>query len=253
MMKIHKNYWYLLFPILILGMTGCQSDEIKEQTDSMIKNSVITASSAYESKEEPANGDIYINIIDQYADAVNDNFFHNILSGESNDWNSIGKDVNINLLSNSRDYSHYEVYYALKDINGDGIPELFIGGSGGTDPLLIYDMFTFNQNRVINPFSESGYEFGNRTQLNVYKSGVFEVDWSNSGMNNGMDFYKFSEPGCLELLESVSLNKAPNEALKYYHDDKGSTEISKAAFDSILKHYRDLGRAELPWAKITEK
>ena len=54
------------------------------------------------------------------------------------------------------DYNHYDfqVLYALKNIDHNGIPELFIGSSNGIGKVNIYDIYTFNGIRAVNPFDE---------------------------------------------------------------------------------------------------
>lgn len=245
-MKIYKRYLFLILGILMWGTTGCVNGQIEDQS-----NAISNDSKNLEIKATNESGDIYNNIINQYIDAIDNDFFKDVLSDQSEDWDLIGKDVNTNLLSNSRDYKQYKVYYALQDMDNNGNPELFIGGSDGNTPPLIYDLFIFNQEKVVNPFTELGYEFGHRTHLDFYSDGVFEVDWSNSGMNNGMNFYRITADGySIELIESISLNKSPHDVLKYYHDTEGTAEISKEEFNSILQRFRDVGKEKLLWIEI---
>lgn len=260
-MKSYKHCLFIILGLFILGGSGCTQNHMGEQVIEGNNNENDTIpnkekASSHMSKDlggsegiATAELDIYSSIIDQYIDAINHDFYKEILAGESNEWELIGADVNLNLLSCLGGSEQYKVYYALEDVDKNGIPELFIGGADGDSIPINYDMFTSDKTRAINPYS--GYEFGHRTNLYLYSNGIFEVDWTNSGINHGMEFYKISSNGySIELVESVSINGTADGTTKYYHDAEGNTEISEEEFESILQSFRGTRKAELFWVEI---
>jgi len=261
-MKSYKHYLLVTLALIVLGGTGC-TNHIEEQvveSNRNKKNMALNDEKASTGISKDLDGikenataelDIYIHIVDQYVDAINNDFYKDILTGVSNEWDWIGADINRNLLSNLNVDKQYKVYYALEDVDKNGIPELFIGGSDGSSTPRYYDMFTFDKTRVGNPFSGLNYELGHRTNLYFYSDGIFEVFLSNGGFDNEMNFYKISSNGySLVLVERVSTKQTSQGIQKYYHGEDGKTEISEVEFDSILQRFRAVGKAELHWIEI---
>ena len=144
---------------------------------------------------------IYNDIMNQYIDAVDKEFppQERVNYKREERWSLLGDEVDMYLIINAHAFESYKVYYALYDVDGNGTPELFIGGPWGRDtPPVIYDFFTFDGKQAISPFREAGYverQFGYRVNLYFYSNGIFEVDWSNGAMNYGVDFYRLSPDG----------------------------------------------------------
>ena len=128
---------------------------------------------------------IYNDIMNQYIDAVDKEFppQERVNYKREERWSLLGDEVDMYLIINAHAFESYKVYYALYDVDGNGIPELFIGGPWGRNtPPVIYDFFTFDGKQAISPFREAGYvglQFGYRVNLDFYSNGIFEVDWSN--------------------------------------------------------------------------
>ena len=128
---------------------------------------------------------IYNDIMNQYIDAVDKEFppQERVNYKREERWSLLGDEVDMYLIINAHAFESYKVYYALYDVDGNGTPELFIGGPWGRDtPPVIYDFFTFDGKQAISPFREAGYverQFGYRVNLYFYSNGIIEVDWSN--------------------------------------------------------------------------
>ena len=203
---------------------------------------------------------IYNDIMNQYIDAVDKEFppKERINSEEKERWSLLGDEVNINLIINAHTFESYKVYYALYDVDGNGTPELFIGGPWGRNaPPMIYDFFTFDGRQAISPFREAGYvgiEFGHRVNLCFYSNGIFEVDWSNGARNYGVDFYRLSSDGYnVYPVESVSIKVPYDLIIRFYHDAESKDEISEKEYDAILQKYIDVGEADLNWSEIVKE
>ena len=203
---------------------------------------------------------IYNDIMNQYIDAV-DQIFPS--TEKSNSWKediwSLSENVvNRNLFVNAYDFEEYKVYYVLYDVDGNGTPELFIGGPWGRNaPPMIYDFFTFDGKQAISPFREAGYvgiEFGYRVNLYFYSDGIFEVRWSNGAMNYGRDFYRLSSDGYnVYPVESVSIKVPYDLIMRFYHDAESEDEISEKEYDAILQKQRAAGRLDLNWSEIVKE
>ena len=88
---------------------------------------------------------IYNEIMNQYIDAV-DRIFppaEKRRSGEGGIWSLAGEVANSYLFINAFLFDELKVYYTLYDVDGNGTPELFIGGSpwGSDEPNMIYDFY----------------------------------------------------------------------------------------------------------------
>lgn len=214
---------------------------------------------SYENVSENAI-DGYINIINQYTKVLTDDNYIDLIHNTE----LIGESLNTHLLMDFYNYNEYKefgIYYALGDIDKNGIPELFIGGSYISEVPSLYDIFIFDKKKIIKPFTEIYYdsygEFGNRTNIYFLQNGIIDVEWTNSGSNNGMEFYKVSTDGySMELIESISIDGRMTltgdgkTTTKYFHDKKGTIEISEDEFYSILRGYWAEGPETLSWIEI---
>ena len=203
---------------------------------------------------------IYNDIMNQYIDAVDKEFppQERVNYKREERWSLLGDEVNMYLIINAHAFESYKVYYALYDVDGNGTPELFIGGPWGRNtPPVIYDFFTFDGKQAISPFREAGYverQFGYRVNLYFYSNGIFEVDWSNGAMNYGVDFYRLSPDGYnVYPVESVSVKVPYDLIIGFYHDAESEDGISEKEYDAILQKYIDAGEADLNWFEIVKE
>ena len=203
---------------------------------------------------------IYNDIMNQYIDAVDKEFppQERVNYKREERWSLLGDEVDMYLIINAHAFESYKVYYALYDVDGNGTPELFIGGPWGRDTLpVIYDFFTFDGKQAISPFREAGYverQFGYRVNLYFYSNGIFEVDWSNGAMNYGVDFYRLSPDGYnVYPVESVSVKVPYDLITRFYHDAESEDEISEKEYNAILQKYMAVGEADLNWSEIVKE
>ena len=203
---------------------------------------------------------IYNDIMNQYIDAVDKEFppQERVNYKREERWSLLGDEVDMYLIINAHAFESYKVYYALYDVDGNGIPELFIGGPWGRNtPPVIYDFFTFDGKQAISPFREAGYvgiQFGYRVNLSFYSNGIFEVDWSNGAANYGVDFYRLSPDGYnVYPVESVSVKVPYDLITRFYHDAESEDEISEKEYNAILQKYMAVGEADLNWSEIVKE
>lgn len=267
----------LLTAILILGITsGCgnRQNSKSDKDETKQSNKTVSADSQQDTKKEendmadsdeaqqdlnltesaPASNDwdsIYAPILSQYQAAVDNQFYQDILNGNSDDWDTIGTDVNFDLLSASRNYEQFFVYYALADIDQNGSPELIIGGADSSGIVTNYDIFCAQNGQPAHLFPEM--QFGYRTSLRILSDGTLMVTWSDSAFESGYDFYRISSEGCLpELIESISIHGNVDDAtLHYYHDTEGVNEITEEEFQQVLDGYQTMSDAEISWVEIS--
>ncbi len=204
---------------------------------------------------------IYNDIMNEYIDAV-DRIFppaEKSRSGEGGIWSLTGEVANSYLFINAFVFDDFKVYYTLYDVDGNGTPELFIGGSpwGSDEPNMIYDFFTFDGKQAISPFREAGYvgiQFGHKVKLYFYSNGIFEVKWNNGAANYGNDFYRLSSDGySVYPVESVSVKVSYDLIVRFYHDAESKDEISKKEHRAIFQKYIDVGEADLNWSEIVKE
>lgn len=219
-----------------------------------------------EDKDTSDNGktmretDIYNDIMNEYIDAV-DRIFPPAEKSSSGEgiWSLSGDVANSYLFINAFVFDELKVYYTLYDVDGNGIPELFIAGSPweSDTPPMIYDFFTFDGKQAISPFREAGYvriHFGYRVRLYFYSNGIFGVEWSNGARNYGMDFYRMSVDGYnVHPVESVSTKVQDDLTIKFCHDAGSKDEISEKEHDAILQKYMAVGEADLNWSEIVKE
>ena len=128
---------------------------------------------------------VYNVVISQYKEIIEKG--DDLDSPDADDFRARYNHVNL-ILANS--LFRLNVYYALYDINGDGIPELIIAGGmeisggaeSGTETLMTFhDIFTYYDGNVINVFEEIGHanNFGSRINLSICESGVIHVEWAD--------------------------------------------------------------------------
>lgn len=272
-----RSFTLLLTAMLLIGViSGCgskqdstpdketttKSDSGTAQSEGQPDNTDTNSDAA---KQDADNSDsrtdadvrtsIYEPILSQYRAAITNQFYRDILDGNSDAWDSIGADVNTELLSNSRNFDSYFVYYALEDIDQNGTPELLIGGSDGINPVTNYDVFCFDGEQPVHLFSD--FLFGYRTNFRLLSDGIFMVSWSGSAFESGYEFYRISADGYSpELVESISIHDRPEsslDALRFYHDTEGTSanEITKEEFDQILSQYQNTPAMELSWTELS--
>ena len=96
-------------------------------------------SDEYKDKKEQIE-DAYGEIINQYIDAVKNNYYFDVRRTDEELFRKkFGSDFNQKLLldlwARGSDVYNFQVFYGLKDVDHNGIPELFISSSNGHAPI----------------------------------------------------------------------------------------------------------------------
>jgi len=181
---------------------------------------------------------MYSEIISEYQDAIQNNYYSDYMNGVSTDDSMIGKDVNRELLSTSRDYSQFHVYYAFIDINNDGIPEMLIGAGPGTDSSDFnkYDFYSWSAGQVYR-FSDdiNEIDFGYRLNFSI-QGDIITVSGSNSAFSSDWGFYTISQDGHTPTLLDYVSYEDPN----YYEGENKDKEITKDEFKGTSKNRHEM-------------
>jgi len=276
-MRKFKHYLILTLTASIFGIIGCNPNEATEQINETIRNEVGHISDTEEvvgntnnnsHKKNPggtlfentdntepwqtADLEIYNNIIQQYIDLINNNYYEKITYAYSEEWNEVGPDLNPELIYLLKEKDDFKFYYALCDIDKNGVPELFLGGSFLNNKITYYDMFSYDNIKGVNPFAAMDYmNFGYRTNLYINADGIIEVHWADSGTHHGRDYYKISADDFqLELLDSISLKPKNLETACFYSNNEYEQEISQEEFDAIIQKYQDADKMIMQWIEI---
>ncbi len=199
---------------------------------------------------------IYAPVLEQYLDCVEHHYYIDQMTGEVGD--AAGEFVNQELLMASRGSDPFQVYYALKDIDQNGTPELLIGAGSSEEEAGNYDVFCYSEETgPIKLFPQE--EFGYRTNFTVFTDGIFEITSSGSVIDHGIEYYRISDSGYTpELEESISVFADYGDSLdeepvpRYYHDTEKKTEITKEEFEQIRDSYRQKPEETFEWNLLTE-
>lgn len=209
--------------------------------------------------------DGYDEIINQYTDAIEaiievDYDYMKFENYPGLVVESLNHNLLVDFIFDSK-YNEVRIYYALRDIDQNGVPELFIGGSYVTEVPKLYDIYVYDKTKVIKPFAETYNkeydDFGHRTNIDFSQNGLIQVSWKDGGMSNGSNFYKLSSDGySMEFIDSISLHVRNTQTgdgsmvTKYFHDQEGINEISEDEFYSIRSGYMGEGDESLSWIEI---
>ncbi len=183
-------------------------------------------------------------VIKQYREAIKNNFYSDVFDGLSDDWDSIGEFVNGELLSASRYTQKYQVFYALTDVNKDGISEMVIGAGENKNSISIYDFFAFDGQKPVQL-----YEVGYRVHLTIYDNGIFLEDGSGSAFSHS---YEYSElPANSTSLKFIDGYSRDNDVFSQVDSDfKTVKTISETEFNAALEKYKS-NELALNWVEIT--
>ena len=198
---------------------------------------------------KPANA--YEPVLAQYRAAIANNFYRDVLAGNG-DFSVIGEQINTELLYASTNFDTFYVFYALQDIDNNGVQELVIGGSDSINTVTNYDVFTLNGTQIVPLFPNM--QFGYRTTLRILSGGIFAVNWSNSAAHYGNTFYRITGNGTsVEEVESVCCKADPDapDTLLFYHDAEGTNAITEDAYNSILDGYAQTPAMQLSWNTLS--
>lgn len=194
--------------------------------------------------EDEAAG-IYGDIIAEYRDMVQNNFYQDLLEKEDllAYENSFGKDIGSEIRHAQK------VYYALYDIDGNGTQELIIGGGEDASNPWNYDLYTYDGSKAVHVFPD--FEFGYRTNFSLYENGIIEVFYSGSAAESGNDFYRMNAAGTgAEIVENFSIIGSldgDTTVITYY---QGKNVITEDEYNQKIQEYEVALQTPFSWTEI---
>lgn len=209
-----------------------ENDSTEEQPD----NAITGESDVTDTQTEPAeNTDIYNDVLAQYSDMVQNDFYVDLL--DSDTWeSSFGEDIGFEIRAHKQD-----IYYALYDIDGNGMMELIIAGGeySVSNPDFTpwnYDLYGYDGNDVVHIFPEM--DFGYRTNFSLYDNGVIEVFYSSSAAESGTDFYKIGADGFtperIDSFAAVGHLEEDEPVFTYFQNEN---EITEEEYNAGIQNY----------------
>lgn len=179
----------------------------------------------------------YSEILNAYQELVDNHFFLNMIdqADRLEEWTSTPNIMlNMFLMEDIHMYnigwrdSLPTLYYAFFDVDGNGIPELFIGSRG------IIHVFTWHGGQVYDLFQTDS--FGERVNVSVRENGMFSVFGTEGWDMYGYNFYRISpEMNSLLLVETVSRR---DHGETYFRGSWGANEeITAYEFAEIVKSF----------------
>lgn len=194
---------------------------------------------------EDEEAGIYSDIIAEYRDMVQNNFYQDLLEKEDllAYENSFGKDIGSEIRHAQK------VYYALYDIDGNGTQELIIGGGEDASNPWNYDLYTYDGSKVVHVFPN--FEFGYRTNFSLYENGIIEVFYSGSAAESGNDFYRMNAAGTgAEIVENFSIIGSldgDTTVITYY---QGKNVITEDEYNRKTEEYEVALQTPFSWTEI---
>lgn len=194
--------------------------------------------------EDEAAG-IYGDIIAEYRDMVQNNFYQDLLDKEDllAYENSFGKDIGSEIRHAQK------VYYALYDIDGNGTQELIIGGGEDASNPWNYDLYTYDGSKAVHVFPD--FEFGYRSNFTLYENGIIEVFYSSSAAESGNDFYRMNAAGTgAEIVENFSIIGSldgDTTVITYY---QGKNVITENEYNQKIQEYEVALQTPFSWTEI---
>lgn len=188
---------------------------------------------------------IYGDIIAEYRDMVQNNFYQDLLDKEDllAYENSFGKDIGSEIRHAQK------VYYALYDIDGNGTQELIIGGGEDASNPWNYDLYTYDGSKAVHVFPN--FEFGYRTNFSLYENGIIEVFYSGSAAESGNDFYRMNAAGTgAEIVENFSIIGSldgDTTVITYY---QGKNVITENEYNQKIQEYEVALQTPFSWTEI---
>lgn len=201
------------------------------------------AGAAGNTEDEEAG--IYCDIIAEYRDMVQNNFYQDLLEKEDllAYENSFGKDIGSEIRHAQK------VYYALYDIDGNGTQELIIGGGEDASNPWNYDLYTYDGSKAVHVFPN--FEFGYRTNFSLYENGIIEVFYSGSASESGNDFYRMNAAGTgAEIVENFSIIGSldgDTTVITYY---QGKNVITEDEYNRKTEEYEVALQTPFSWTEI---
>lgn len=196
---------------------------------------------------------IYEDVIAQYRDMVQHDFYWDFLDSDEYD-SYFGKDIGEEIRAHRQ-----SVFYAFYDIDGNGTEELIIAGEEGdigvSNPAFApwyYDIYGYDGSKVVSLFPDM--ELGGRSNFSLHGDGVIEVVHSLTLGEICIEIYKIGNDGVTPELVDRFYTAADLTGEKavytYFQNGQTGSEISEEAYRSALQSYETPLAEELIWEEI---
>ncbi|MCM1251448.1 MAG: hypothetical protein NC321_01385, partial [Clostridium sp.] len=191
---------------------------------------------------------LYTDVLEQYQDMVQNDFYKNLIDTDYYD-NSFGDAIGLEIRHLEQD-----IYYALYDIDGNGIAELIIAGgenhnANADNAPWNYDLYGYDGTKAVHIFSDM--EFGYRTNFSLYENGVIEVFYSSSAAESGVDFYKIRKDGFTpEKIDSFAVVGHLEGDAPVFNYLQNGNEIAEDEYHAKIQSYEIALAKGLQWIQI---
>ncbi|MDR0851877.1 MAG: hypothetical protein LBN36_05235 [Clostridiales Family XIII bacterium] len=220
----------LLMIILLVGTAACSKPMIPSEPP-------------IEEADDSDPENYYVPILDQFKTAVESGF-------SDQDYST----TDLALLLQDFIHTSWDQYgdafvveYAYRDLDGNGVPELFIGHPIPSEDDSVWFIYTLHGNEpILMP------DFWSRGRYLIDDSDVITRSYSSGGVY-GRIYYKIASDGySFERFEGISAVRYEPGQEKYYHRvDGDETEISKDEFIEIAAKYPNWdSNSGLEWKQL---
>lgn len=199
----------------------------------------------------PADAEtMYRAVLDAYRDAQAQDFY----SGRLGEVSLENSDLNFELLQAAASYQErgiaYQVLYAFHDLDGNGTPELLIGGTTAfqsqSETALpdVYNVYAYDGSKPV-MLASAGY----RTHLALYQNGEFIVYGSGGAQYDYYSFCKIAANGCeKEIIDEIFVYyPGASAAPVYSHSFDQDNVMFAREFEVLMQSYADIGALTIDW------
>ena len=226
---------------MLLG-AACLLSGCKGQTEVPTEQTIPTEQTA----PAAVSAGVYEEVLEEYRQMVQQNFYQDLRDTDAYE-SSFGPHIGVEIRTHVQD-----VYYALADLDGNGVEELVIGGGENASANAdgspwVYDLYSYDGQQVVSVFPE--LEFGYRTNLTLHKDGILQVSYSSSAAESGVDVYRLNGAEA-QLVDAFSMTGHLEGETPVFTYTQNGQEIEQAAYEQALESYPQRLGAELPWRPI---
>jgi len=151
--------------------------------------------------------------------------------------------------------SQFDLYYALYDINGDGVKELLLG-AGNDYGTELFDIYTI-RNGVAGQLLSNATKI---SRMSIFKNGTVRISGGKMGYYHD-NYYRFKDGQlrqCLSLPFREGWTSGDEElAFVYFKNDtddnRNEVQISQEEYERLKHEYEGNGReVEISWRPVAE-
>lgn len=226
---------------MLLG-AACLLSGCKGQTEVPTEQTIPTEQTA----PAAVSAEVYGQVLEEYRQMVQQNFYRDLRDTDAYE-SSFGPHIGVEIRTHAQD-----VYYALADLDGNGVEELVIGGGENASANAdgspwVYDLYSYDGQQVVSVFPE--LEFGYRTNLTLHKGGILQVSYSSSAAESGVDVYRL-DGATAELVDAFAVSGRLEGETPVFTYTQNGQQIEQAAYEQALAGYPERLGADLPWIRV---